>query len=351
MATTTGPCDGCDDSRAIGSRIVAISMLDCAPPVHRCRHPFVSAPFPAQVAAPAVLPTRAIVLMIASGCCFGVMAILIRYASHSLHAFEIAFFRSFFGALATLPLLMRHGTAGLRTNRPGFYVLRCAIGTVGMLAGFWAIAHLPLAQAIALSYSSPLFVTIGAVIFLGEIVRARRWSAVIAGFIGVLVIVRPGSDGFTAASLVALIAAASTGTVTISIKFLSRSDPADTIVLLTTWLWVPLTLPAALLVWQMPPANLWPLLVVLGVLGTLGQYFWTHALRLGEASTLAPFSYLQLIVVSVLAWWLFDEALDRYTVLGAAIVIGASLYIARREAVVARQRRLEVIAAETEPQI
>ncbi|MEO5626767.1 MAG: DMT family transporter, partial [Dokdonella sp.] len=155
----------------------------------------------------------------------------------------------------------------------------------------------------------------------------------------------------TAASLVALLAAASTGTVTISIKFLSRSDPPDTIVLLTTWLWVPLSLPAALLVWQNPPTTLWPLLMMLGVLGTLGQYFWTHALRLGEASTLAPFSYLQLILVSLLAWWLFDEPLDRYTALGATIVIGASLYIARREAVVARQRPIAVIAAETEPQI
>jgi drug/metabolite transporter (DMT)-like permease len=310
-----------------------------------------SVSIPARAAEPATLPSRAIVLMIASACSFGVMAVLIRYASHSLHAFEIAFFRSLFGAIATLPLVMRHGIGSLRTNRFGFYVLRCAIGTVGMLAGFWAIAHLPLAQAIALSYSSPLFVTIGAVIFLGEIVRARRWSAVVAGFLGVLVIVRPGTDGFTAASLTALLAAASTGTVTISIKFLARSDPPDTIVLLTTWLWVPLSLPTALLVWQVPPSTLWPLLMAIGVLGTFGQYFWTHALRLADASTLAPFSYLQLIIVSALAWWLFDEALDRYTALGAAIVVGASLYIARREAQVARQHRVEAIAAKVEPQI
>jgi drug/metabolite transporter (DMT)-like permease len=323
-------------------------MLDYAPLVDRNRPFSVSVTLPAP---PPALPLRAIVLMIASACSFGVMAILIRYASHSLHAFEIAFFRSFFGALATLPLVMRHGISSLRTNRFSFYILRCAIGTVGMLAGFWAIAHLPLAQAISLSYASPLFVTIGAMIFLGEIVRARRWSAVVAGFIGVLVIVRPGTDGFTSASLVALLAAASTGTVTISIKFLSRSDPPNTIVLLTTWLWVPLSLPAALLVWQTPAAQLWPWLVVIGILGTLGQYFWTHALRLADASTLAPFSYLQLIIVSLLAWWLFDEALDRYTALGAAIVVGASLYIARREAVVARQRPLEVIAANIEPQI
>jgi len=299
----------------------------------------------------APLPLRAVLLMVASACSFGLMAILIRYASKSLHSFEIAFFRSLFGALATAPLLIRHGLRILRTDRLRFYALRCGISTVGMLAGFWAIAHLPLAQAISLSYSSPLFVTIGAVLFLGEIVRMRRWSAVVAGFIGVLVIVRPGTDGFTAASLVALLAAACTGTVTISVKFLSRSDAPDTIVLLTTWLWVPLSLPAALFVWQAPPAALWPWLVAIGILGTLGQYSWTHALRLADASMLAPFSYLQLVIVSVLAWFAFGETLDRYTVIGAAIVIGATLYIARREAMVARVRRVEVMSAKAEPQI
>lgn len=299
------------------------------------------------------LPLRAVLLMAASACSFGLMAVLIRHASHTLHAFEIAFFRSLFGALATTPLLVRHGWRALRTDRLSFYVLRCAIGTLGMLAGFWAIAHLPLAQAISLSYSSPLFVTVGAVLFLGEVVRARRWSAVVAGFIGVLVIVRPGMEGFSSASFVALLAAACTGAVTISIKFLSRSDPPDTIVLLTTWLWVPLSLPFALSVWQAPPVGIWPLLVVLGVLGTLGQYFWTHAIRLAEASTLAPFSYLQLVVVSVLAWLVFDEAIDAWTAVGAAIVIGASLYIARREAALARARarRGTGLAAPSEPGI
>ncbi|MBC6941814.1 MAG: DMT family transporter [Xanthomonadales bacterium] len=299
--------------------------------------PYLNPSAPVPVAASA-LPRRAIAMMVTSTLCFGVMAVLIRIASHSLHAFEIAFLRSLFGALAALPLLLRGGWRTLYTDRLMFYVLRCAIGAVSMLAGFWAIAHLPLAQAIALSYSSPLFVTIGAVIFLGEVVRMRRWSAVVAGFIGVLVIVRPGSDAFTAASLVALFSAACSGAVTISIKFLSRTDPVATIVLLTTWLWVPLSLPAALAVWQWPSPGLLPLLVALGVLGTAGQYFWTHALRLADASTLAPFSYLQLVFVAVLAWLMFAETPDRYTVLGAGIVIGASLYIARREARLARQR-------------
>ena len=277
--------------------------------------------------------------MLASASLFALMAVVIRLASGQLHPFQITFFRSAFGALFALPLLHGHGLQLLRTPRLGFYVMRCVLGMGGMLAGFWAIVNLPLAEAVALSYASPLFVTIGAVLFLGEIVRMRRWSAVVAGFIGVLVIVRPGSDGFTAGSLVALLAAGLTGAVTISIKSLTGSEPADRIVLLTTLLWVPLSLPAALAVWQWPHAAIWPWLVLSGALGTGAHYCWTRALRLADASLLAPFSYLQLLIVAALAWWIFHEAVDRYTAIGAAIIIGASLYISHREHSLARQRR------------
>ncbi|KQZ72295.1 hypothetical protein ASD55_11015 [Rhodanobacter sp. Root561] len=285
---------------------------------------------------------RAVMLMLGSASLFALMAVCIRLASAQLHPFQITFFRSGFGALFALPLLHGHGWQLLRTPRLGFYIVRCVLGMGGMLAGFWAIVNLPLAEAVALSYSSPLFVTIGAVLFLGEVVRMRRWSAVVAGFIGVLVIVRPGSDAFTSGSLVALLAAALTGAVTISIKSLTGSEPADRIVLLTTLLWIPLSLPAALSVWQWPQAGIWPWLVLSGALGTGGHFCWTRALRLADASLLAPFSYLQLLIVAVLAWWIFGEAVDRYTAAGAAIIIAASLYIAWREHRLARERRQQV---------
>ncbi|MBN8481908.1 MAG: DMT family transporter [Xanthomonadales bacterium] len=306
---------------------------------------------PAHLApTPSALPARAVLMMAASATLFGLMAITIRYASHTLHAFEIAFFRCLFGAVFALPLIHVHGWQILRTQRLGFYLARCLVGTASMLAGFWALVHLPLAQAVALSYSTPLFVTIGAVLVLGEVVRLRRWSAVIAGFIGILIIVRPVSADFSAASLVALTAAALSGLVTISIKFLSRSEPPDRIVLLTTLLWVPLTLPGALAVWQWPTAAAWPWLVLSGALGTGGHYCWTRALKLADASALAPLSYLQLLVVAGLAWLLFGEAVDRYTAIGASIVIGASLYIARREARLAREAHKDAVVAKGEPQ-
>ncbi|MGB0134189.1 DMT family transporter [Dokdonella sp.] len=303
------------------------------------------------ISVPSALPLRAALLMAASATLFGTMAVAIRFASSEQHPFEIAFFRCLFGALFALPLIRVHGIEILRTRRLGFYLIRCAVGIVSMLCGFWALVHLPLAQAVALSYSTPLFITIGAVLVLGEVVRMRRWSAVIIGFIGVLVIVRPSASDFSVATLIALTAAAISGMVTISIKYLSRTDPPDRIVLLTTLLWVPLSLPFALAVWEWPSAHIWPWLVLSGALGTGGHYCWTRALKMADASALAPLSYLQFLVVGVLAWLLFNETVDTYTLLGAGIVISASLYIARREAQVARKQLNEALAAKTKPSV
>jgi drug/metabolite transporter (DMT)-like permease len=279
----------------------------------------------------------ATLLMLASAVLFGMMAITIRYASSELHPFEIAFFRNLFGLMFALPLLIRAGPGLLQTSKLPLYLMRCAIGMVSMLCGFWAIVNLPLAQAVALSYSTPLFVTIGAVLVLHEVVRARRWTAVLIGFIGVLVIVRPGSEGFTAGSLVAVTAAVFSASVAISIKFLSRTEPADAIVLFTTMIWVPMSLLPALFYWTWPSAAGWGWVMLAGFFGTAAHMCWTRAFKLGDASALTPLSFVQLPIVAVLAWLLFGEALDRYTAIGAAIIFASSFYIARREAKLARR--------------
>lgn len=283
-------------------------------------------------------PLRAAGLMLASTLSFGVMTIAIRFASQSLHTFEIAFFRNLFGLLAVLPLLLGAQRADLRTRQLPKYFVRCLIGICSMLAGFWAIGHLPLAQAISLTYSTPIFVTIAAVLFLYEQVRARRWLAVAAGFLGVLVIVRPGSAEFSVDSLAALLAAVLGGVISIQIKQLSRVDSANTIVLYTYAFWVPMSLIPALFVWQWPQGVDWVWIVAAGVFGTGGQVLWTHALKLGEVSALTPISFMQLPLVAAAGWLWFGESLDSYTVIGAAIILGSNAYIAHREAVLARRR-------------
>lgn len=280
---------------------------------------------------------RAALLMFCSTMFFGLMVIAIRLASDTLHTFEIAFFRNFFGLVAALPLLLRHGPDLLKTTQLPRYGVRCLIGVVSMMAGFWAIGHLPLAQAVALSYSTPIFVTIAAVIFLHEQVRARRWIAVGLGFVGVLIIVRPGSANFSAGTLVALIAAVLSGIVSIQIKQLSQVDPADRIVFLTTLIWVPMSLVPALTVWEWPQGIVWLWVVAAGAMGTAGHMLWTRALKLGDVSALTPISFTQLPLVALAGWLLFQEPVDRWTAIGATVVFAANAYIAHREAQLARR--------------
>ena len=280
---------------------------------------------------------RAALLMLGSTVFFALMTVVIRLASATLHTFEIAFFRNFFGLIAALPLLWRHGPDLLRTTQLPRYVFRCMIGIVSMMCGFWAIGHLPLAQAVALSYSTPIFVTIAAVLFLHEQVRARRWAAVALGFVGVMIIVRPGSDGFTAGSLVALAAAVLSGIVAIQIKQLSKVEPADRIVLYTTLLWVPMSLLPALTVWTWPQGIVWVWVIAAGFLGTGGHMLWTRALKLGDVSALTPITFMQLPIVAFAGWLLFREPLDRWTALGAGVIFVANAYIAHRESQLARR--------------
>ncbi|MCS4229729.1 putative membrane protein [Stenotrophomonas maltophilia] len=294
-------------------------------------------------------PIRAAWLMLGSTLSFGFMALAIRYATAYVPTQEVAFFRNAFGLLALLPMLLRPGRAPLKTQQLPRYFMRSAIGLASMLCAFWALGHLPMAQAVSLSYSTPLFVTIAAVLWLGETVRVRRWAAVIIGFIGVLVIVRPGTGSFSAGSLVAVAAAVLSSVVAIQIKQLTRVDSADTVVFYTYVFWVPLSLIPALFVWQWPSGIAWLWLALTGVLGTLGQLLWTRALRLGEVSALTPISFMQLPLVSVMAWLLFDEVLDRWTVIGALIILGSNAYIAHREAVLARRAKSEAASAAAKP--
>ena len=290
---------------------------------------------------------RAALLMLASTVAFGLMALCIRLASQTEPTWEVAFFRNAFGFVALMPMLLwpllrdRRPLSSLRgdlrTTQLPRYLLRCGIGIVSMYCGFWAIGHLPLAQAISLAYSSPIFITIAAALWLGEDVRLRRWLAVAAGFAGVLVIVRPWSHAFTTGSLVAVAAAMMNALVAIQIKQLSRVDKADTIVFWTYVLWVPMSLLPALFVWHPPQGITWLWLVLCGVLGTIGQLLWTRALKLGEVSALTPISFVQLPIVTLAGWLLFAERVDATTILGAAIILSATFYIAHREAVLARK--------------
>ena len=280
--------------------------------------------------------TRAALLMLGSTLSFAMMVLAIRYATATVPTTEIAFFRNFFGLAVLMPLILRRGTGLPRTRHLPRYLLRTTIGLAAMLCGFWAVGNLPLAQAISLSYATPLFVTIGAALLLGEVVRRRRWMAVAAGFVGVLVILRPGT-GFTPGMMIALLGAFFAGLVAIQIKQLSRFDAPDTVVFYTYVFWVPMSLLPALAQWIWPEPMAWLWLVATGVFGTVGPLLWMRAIALGEVSALQPISFVQLPVLVLFGWWLFGETIDAWVVAGSAIVLGANGYIAHREAMLLRR--------------
>ena len=292
---------------------------------------------------------RAALLMLGSTSFFAAMAVTIRLASAQLSTYEVAFFRNLFGLVFLLPVLFRGGCHLPRTRQLPRYLLRCMVGVGAMLCGFWALGHLPMAQAVALSYATPLFATVAAVFILGETVRARRWSAVVIGLVGVLVIVRPGSAEFSLGTLVALCGALLAALVAIQIKQLSRVDSADTIVFYTYVFWVPISLLPALFAWQWPQGIAWLWLVLLGAFGTGGQLLWTRALEIGEVSALQPISFIQLPMVAMAAWLLFGEAPTRWTVVGAGIILAANIYIAHREVQLARRAATTAPAEAAKP--
>src|SRR5689334_17007127 len=210
---------------------------------------------------PALAPTtRAALWVVAGGFCATAMNVVIRQAAAELHPFEITFFRCFFGLLVLVPWLMRVGFGALRTSKAWFYTLRAGVSLVSMLTWFYGVTLVPLATATALNFTGPLFATAGAALILGETVRLRRWAAVTAGFVGVLVVLRPGAGTLDPNLLIILLSAATAGMGIVTVKFLSRSEPAAAIIIYMVLYLTPLSLLPALFVWQ------WPSLPTLGAL-------------------------------------------------------------------------------------
>jgi len=263
---------------------------------------------------------------------------VVRHMSAGLHPFEIAFFRSFFGLLILAPWLMRSGLGVLRTKRLGLYTLRCALGVATMLMWFTAISMVPLADAVALGFTSPLFVILGAALFLGEVVRGRRLGATLCGFAGALIILRPGSGVLDLGAVLVLLSAVTLAGANLSVKELSRTESVQAIVTYMVIFMVPLTFIPALLVWQTPtPAQLAELLGLAAV-ATLGNYAMTRAVAVADASSVMPYDYARLPFAALIGFFVFGETSDAATWIGAGVIAVASLYLAHHESK-AEQRR------------
>ena len=288
--------------------------------------------FPSLPAAGLPAPVRGALWMCGAACSFALMVNLVRHLTQSLDPLQVVFFRNLFGLLAMLPWLIGHGPAVLRTRHLGLHLLRAAIGIAAMICWFTTLSLLPLAQATALSFTAPMFTSLLAVLLLGEALRARRWSAIAIGFLGTLIILRPGRETLQPAALLALATALVWASSTILVKVMARTESAGAIVTYLVLFSTPLSFAGAWFVWQAPTLAQLGWAALLGAAGSAGHLCLTRALAGAEAGAVMPFDYLRLPVVALIAYLAFDEVPDGWVWLGGGVIALSGLYIARREA-------------------
>lgn len=277
-------------------------------------------------------------LMFVSTFFFAGMHASIRHVSAEIHPFEIAFFRSLFALVVVLPWFIRLGIAPLRTRRIGLHGLRAIFNVGAMLAYFYALSIAPLAEVTALGFTAPIFATMLAALILGEVVRLRRWTAILVGFAGVMIIVRPGFDEIGQGQLLTLFSSLSWACALLVIKTLSRTDSSVTIISYMALLMMPLVLIPASFVWQWPTVEQLLWLILIGVLGGAGQLAMTEALHQADTAVVMPIDFCKLPWVAALAYLAFGEVPDLFTWIGGSVIFASTLYIAYRERRLAHRR-------------
>ncbi len=274
---------------------------------------------------------KGVVTILVAAVGFSAMVALIKLAGERLHVSQILFIRQVVMVLIVLPGVISHFPGVLRTSRPGLQAARVFFALIAMMFGFYAIIHMPLADATAIGFAKSFFVTIAAILFLNETVGARRWAAVFIGFCGVMLMLRPGMEGFNVIGLYALVGSASAGIVMVIIRKLAQTEPPKTILAYQAFAVGFFIAIPAWYFWQTPTLNEWLLLVAIGIVSYGAQLLNVYAYKWGEASLLASVDYIRLLYSTAFGYLLFSQVPGPYTWLGSAIIIGASIYTIQRE--------------------
>jgi drug/metabolite transporter (DMT)-like permease len=277
-------------------------------------------------------PLRGIALVIGSTVFLACSDAMAKYLARSLPPIEISWIRFLVFLLILLPVALSSQPATvLRSARPGLQALRglaLVASTIFFISG---LQMLPIAAASATSFVAPLFVTALSIMFLREKVGIRRWLATLAGLIGVLIVVRPGTAAFNIASVLPIISALTWAATLVMTRMIAGADRAITTMAFSALVGFCVLSAMVPVVWVTPS---WPQILLgicIGVASTTGQWMVVMAFRFADASVLAPFSYSQLVWVTVLGFLVFTEVPDLWTFIGAAIIIGSGIYTAHRE--------------------
>ena len=274
---------------------------------------------------------RGIALMCLSTLAFAIMHGLVRFVSEVLHPFQIAFFRNIFGLAFLLPLLLRSRFAILRTNQIGLHALRGVINIAAMLMFFTALSITPLAKITALSFTAPIFMAVLAVLVLGERFRIYRWGAILSGFLGMLIILRPGLISIDTGALLTTASAALWAVAMIIIKIQSRLESSVTIVAYMGIFLGLFSLLPAIWVWQPFGIQTLGWLALIGLSGTIAQMAISQSLKETDPTATMPFDFLKLIWTAMIGAWFFAEIPDIFTWIGATVIFLSGFFIALRE--------------------
>jgi drug/metabolite transporter (DMT)-like permease len=271
-----------------------------------------------------------------SACCYVVVITIVRGLAPNIHVFEIVFFRSLFGALFMAPWVMRRGVGVLRTPRSGLLILRGAGAFVAGSCLFYAATLLPLGEFMAITFTRPILASIGAILFLGEIARGRRWTAIFVGFAGALIVIRPGFQVINIGMIFVLAAVMVQVANTLIIKFATRTVEPDVIAVYHAIVIAPIALIPTLFVWTMPGWEQFLLLAAAGMLTLMVQRSMTRAFVAADATVVLAFGFIRLPVAALAGFVFFSEVPILWVWVGGALIIAASLFLVRRENVADR---------------
>jgi drug/metabolite transporter (DMT)-like permease len=263
---------------------------------------------------------------------FALTDVVVKLLGDKFHPFELSLFRYVVGFLMLAAVFWRMGREGLKTGRMGLHVARLILATLAQLGFFISVIHLKLADATAIFFSKPLFTTVVAVIILSELVTARRWTATIVGFVGVIVMMRPGAGVIDPVVLIAVGASLSFAVANILIRIMAPTEPPNRILFYYHVGGIALLVVPAIFVWQTPSGIEWGLLTLIGVLTTLGMVCYVRAYSIGEANAIGPIEYVRLIYAGLFGYFLFSETIDIWTIVGGSVIVASTLFITRDEA-------------------
>ncbi len=284
--------------------------------------------------------TAGILWMLASCAFLSAVAVLGRHAAlEGVAVFQIVLLRLVFAAVAFAPVVAVRGPGMVRTPHLRLYLVRVATGFVAMTTWFAALSLTTVGEVQAIGFLTPLFATVGAGLILHETLGWRRWTAVMVGFAGAMVILRPGVAGASLGTWVAVAAALGMAASSLFIKQLADRDDPDSLVLITTLLQIPVALVPGLLVWQPLSPQLWVVFLAMGTCGMLGHIMLARAFRAADASIVMGIDFARLPFTVLFGFIAFGELIDLWTWIGAGIIFGAAFYTMRRE------RRLDRVRA------